>query len=54
MCFYILDRTIGLEHELILHEKLLNLGLPFRTEDDLRTQGYQKTPDVLLDVPIRT
>eukprot|EP00128_Syssomonas_multiformis_P017843 Colp12_sorted_trinity150504_noHs@24074 len=43
---------MGLEHEYILHEKLRNLGVPFKGEDDLRDEGYPKTPDVYLEVPL--
>ena len=41
----------GVEFELLLAEKLKAAGLDFFwTEDDLRTQGYYKTPDVRLQV----
>ena len=45
-----LHRTIGLEYEYILQEKLLNLKVSFLTEDDLRVLGHARTPDVKLQV----
>ena len=45
-------RTIGLEYEYILHQKLRCRGVPFETEDDLRERGAAKTPDVYLPVPL--
>ena len=44
---------VGLEYEFILHEKLTALGIPFKSEEDLRREGSHKTPDVLLSVPLR-
>ena len=40
----------GLEYELLLCDRLRDLGIPFWTEVDLRAQGYYKTPDVRLQV----
>lgn len=37
--------------ELKLTEKLHLLGIPFRTEQELRRSGYPKTPDIHLQVP---
>ena len=44
--------TVGLEYELRLKKRLTILGVPFLDEEDLRKRGHDKTPDVLLDVPI--
>jgi hypothetical protein len=43
--------TLGEEMELRLSEKLHCLGVPFRTEQELRKEGYPKTPDIYLQVP---
>jgi len=44
----------GIEYELLLAEKLKAAGLDyFWTEDDLRSQGYYKTPDVRLQVRVQ-
>ncbi|KAF5842604.1 hypothetical protein DUNSADRAFT_6454 [Dunaliella salina] len=49
----IAKQATGIEFELLLAEKLKAAGLDFFwTEDDLRNQGYYKTPDVRLQVPI--
>eukprot|EP01127_Copromyxa_protea_P014325 TRINITY_DN3975_c0_g1_i1.p1 TRINITY_DN3975_c0_g1~~TRINITY_DN3975_c0_g1_i1.p1 ORF type:complete len:116 (+),score=15.71 TRINITY_DN3975_c0_g1_i1:499-846(+) len=40
-----------MEYELILQEKLTNLGVSFFTEVELR-KAYYKTPDIYLKVPI--
>lgn len=42
--------STGLEYELVLHEKLMNLNIVFNSEADLRKAHYHKTPDVLLKV----
>ncbi|RDD47367.1 Uncharacterized protein C15orf41-like protein [Trichoplax sp. H2] len=44
--------STGLEYEYILREKLNNLTLAFLDENDMRLQGYDKTPDIKLEVPI--
>ena len=44
-------RVVGREYEYILEQSLLGAGLPFATEDTLRSQGFSKTPDVRLLVP---
>jgi hypothetical protein len=38
-----------MEYELILQEKLTNLGVSFMSEPELRKQ-YYKTPDIFLKV----
>eukprot|EP00462_Mataza_sp_D1_P012447 CAMPEP_0175155530 /NCGR_PEP_ID=MMETSP0087-20121206/21035_1 /TAXON_ID=136419 /ORGANISM="Unknown Unknown, Strain D1" /LENGTH=233 /DNA_ID=CAMNT_0016442713 /DNA_START=117 /DNA_END=815 /DNA_ORIENTATION=- len=45
-------RVIGVEYEYILEEKLRNANLPFVTEATLRNQGYPRTPDILLQLPV--
>jgi hypothetical protein len=48
-------RTVGVEHEFILQERLKSLNIPFRSEGDLRSDSNStKTPDVRLTLPIRT
>jgi len=43
---------VGEEHEIKIKAKCQEMGLSFRDENALRAQGYDKTPDILLDVPI--
>lgn len=45
-------RVTGLEYEILLYEKLSDLGISYQSEDDLRAAGFSKTPDVKLDAPI--
>mmetsp|Transcript_31129 Transcript_31129/g.69187 ORF Transcript_31129/g.69187 Transcript_31129/m.69187 type:complete len:297 (-) Transcript_31129:238-1128(-) len=45
-------QATGLEYEMLLMKRLSDIGVPFWTEDDLRAQGFYKTPDVWLQVPI--
>eukprot|EP00940_MAST-03C_sp_MAST-3C-sp2_P002217 g2217.t1 len=45
-------RTLGLEYEYVLQQKLLTAGIPFDSEDTLRGAGWSKTPDVKLQIPI--
>lgn len=47
-----IKRSVGYEYELILREKLQNRGIPFLGEDDMRSRGYDKTPDCKLEIPI--
>lgn len=44
--------NIGLEYEYILKEKLKSFGIPFITEEQMRSIGHPKTPDVRLLAPI--
>jgi Protein of unknown function TPD sequence-motif len=43
-----------LEYESILQQKLIELDVPFMSEEDLRNVGYPKTPDVKLQLPFGT
>jgi len=45
-------RSIGAEYERRLKRHLRKLNISFRDGHDLRSGGYDKTPDVKLDVPI--
>lgn len=42
----------GEDYETKIKDLCKKFGLSFRDEKALRTQGYDKTPDVLLDIPI--
>ncbi|XP_077864259.1 CDAN1-interacting nuclease 1-like [Saccoglossus kowalevskii] len=44
--------SVGSEYEYILREKLHNRGIAFIDEDEMRSRGYDKTPDIKLEVPI--
>lgn len=48
----LIKKSIGEEYELILKDKLTLMNVPFKDENILRDQGYDKTPDLLLTVPI--
>ncbi|KAK0075375.1 hypothetical protein PV326_011645 [Microctonus aethiopoides] len=43
---------IGREYEVKLQNILQQQKISYRTEDDLRSRGYDKTPDVKLEIPI--
>ncbi|KAF3845006.1 hypothetical protein F7725_008169, partial [Dissostichus mawsoni] len=43
--------AIGQEHEVLLCEKLKERNLSFLDENQLRVMGYDKTPDIILEVP---
>jgi len=47
-----IKHSIGEEHEQKIKDKLQALNIPFSDEHVLRSRGYDKTPDVKLDVPI--
>ena len=47
-----IKHSIGEEHEQKLKDILTRLGIPFTDEHVLRSQGYDKTPDIKLEVPI--
>ena len=48
----IIKREIGLKYEKLLHDLLSERGIPYCDEEDLRREGYDKTPDFKLAVPI--
>ena len=47
-----IKQSIGEEHEQKIKDFLTELDIPFADEHDMRSQGYDKTPDVKLEVPI--
>ncbi|XP_042630479.1 CDAN1-interacting nuclease 1-like isoform X2 [Cyprinus carpio] len=47
-----IKHAIGLEHEDLLRDKLRERNLSFLDENQLRSKGYDKTPDIILEVPI--
>ncbi|KAG8194581.1 hypothetical protein JTE90_013319 [Oedothorax gibbosus] len=48
----VIRNCIGQEHEIKLKEELTQLGFSFLDENQLRDKGYDKTPDIKLDIPI--
>ncbi|XP_038864921.1 CDAN1-interacting nuclease 1 [Salvelinus namaycush] len=47
-----IKHAIGQEAEVLLRDKLKERNLSFLDENQLRTKGYDKTPDIILEVPI--
>lgn len=47
----LLKDHVGVEWEYYLVRKLSLAGLQFRTEDDMRAEGFAKTPDVFFQIP---
>uniref|UniRef100_A0A1A8LBA3 CDAN1-interacting nuclease 1 n=1 Tax=Nothobranchius pienaari TaxID=704102 RepID=A0A1A8LBA3_9TELE len=47
-----IKHAIGQEHEVLLRDKLKEQNLSFLDENQLRTMGYDKTPDIILEVPV--
>jgi len=43
---------VGVAYEALLQDRLMEKGLPFESEDELREQGLAKTPDVRLSIPV--
>ncbi|EGC39271.1 hypothetical protein DICPUDRAFT_27234 [Dictyostelium purpureum] len=43
--------STGSEYEYLLQEKLYKLNIPYLTENQLRKDGYPKTPDIKLEIP---
>ncbi|XP_071834781.1 CDAN1-interacting nuclease 1-like [Apostichopus japonicus] len=46
-----IKQSVGIEKEVFLINKLKEYRFDFMTEDDMRVKGYDKTPDVKLEVP---
>ncbi|MPC27220.1 uncharacterized protein E2C01_020386 [Portunus trituberculatus] len=44
--------SIGQEYEFLLRQELDKLNIVYHDEDELRSRGYDKTPDIKLDIPI--
>ncbi|CAL1538537.1 unnamed protein product [Lymnaea stagnalis] len=47
-----IKKSCGVEYEMILKAHCKNAGLSFIDEDRLREEGYDKTPDIKLKIPI--
>lgn len=47
-----IKHSIGHEYEFKLYRELNKLGLSYIGEEQMRAKGYDKTPDVKLEVPI--
>ncbi|XP_058843596.1 CDAN1-interacting nuclease 1-like isoform X2 [Acipenser ruthenus] len=47
-----IKHSIGQEHEILLRDMLRERNLSFLDENQLRAKGYDKTPDIILEVPI--
>ncbi|KAK8724950.1 hypothetical protein OTU49_011000 [Cherax quadricarinatus] len=47
-----IKHSIGYEYEFFLRRELEKLNISYQNEDDLRLRGYDKTPDIKLDIPI--
>ncbi|XP_021923656.1 uncharacterized protein C15orf41 homolog isoform X3 [Zootermopsis nevadensis] len=47
-----IKHSIGQEYELRLQRMVKDLNIAFRDEEHLRRHGYDKTPDIKLEIPI--
>ncbi|KAG0704431.1 hypothetical protein GWK47_002757 [Chionoecetes opilio] len=47
-----IKHSIGQEYEFLLCQELDKLNIGYHAEDELRSRGYDKTPDIKLDIPI--
>nr|CAG4642666.1 EOG090X0A0V [Evadne anonyx] len=47
-----MKQSIGYEYEIRLRRELQDANVVFLHEDDLRTRGYDKTPDIKLEIPV--
>ncbi|BFZ07389.1 hypothetical protein BsWGS_10427 [Bradybaena similaris] len=47
-----IKRSIGVEYEIILKAQCRKAGLSFIDETQMREEGYDKTPDIRLQVPV--
>lgn len=50
--FLIFFSSVGHEYEFFLKKKLESLNISYQDETILRNSGYDKTPDIKLDIPI--
>ncbi|XP_054712382.1 CDAN1-interacting nuclease 1-like [Uloborus diversus] len=48
----VVKNSVGEEFETKLQNQLTELGLSYSDENQLRKRGYDKTPDIILDIPI--
>nr|CAG4645681.1 EOG090X0A0V [Lynceus sp. MCZ IZ 141354] len=46
------NKSIGLEYEVKLQRQLESIGVTYIPEENMRSRGYDKTPDFKLDIPI--
>ncbi len=51
-CYSSICSRTGVEYEYILQEKLNNLNINYLSEEEMRSRGYPKTPDIKLEIPI--
>jgi len=47
-----MKQSIGYEYEIRLRRELHDANVVFLHEDDLRSRGYDKTPDIKLEIPV--
>lgn len=47
-----IKHATGHEHEILLRDMLQEKNLSFLDENQLRAKGYDKTPDIILEVPV--
>uniref|UniRef100_A0A0P4WGK2 CDAN1-interacting nuclease 1 n=1 Tax=Scylla olivacea TaxID=85551 RepID=A0A0P4WGK2_SCYOL len=47
-----IKHSIGQEYEFLLCQELDKLNIVYHDEGELRSRGYDKTPDIKLDIPI--
>ncbi|CAH1791558.1 unnamed protein product, partial [Owenia fusiformis] len=47
-----IKHSIGWEYEFMLKKRVEEMEIPYLDEDQMRLKGYDKTPDVKLEVPI--
>lgn len=48
----IIRELIGVEKEVILTEAITKLNFPFKNEVDLKSLGFDKTPDIKFEIPV--
>lgn len=47
-----IKQSVGQQYEIKLTNEVRKLGVAFRNEEHLRRNGYDKTPDIKLEVPV--